>query len=104
MKLVISKSEVLEILRKSLNLPVDVNIELEVSQNAELSYGDSVLIQEIDKLDWRYSAKITAIKKLREYTNCSLFDGKTAIENWPTFKEFAKSQGRFPKLGVEKFI
>ncbi len=100
MKLNVTKSEALALIRKALMLPSDtiVTISRDINPNAKPSARDHVkrLIEDIDKLRYNGDQKIEAIKRFRETINCSLFEANASIEDWPKLREWILKNRRRP--------
>lgn len=109
MKIILTKDEAKRHILQHLKilgagyLPVDTEIEI-TDGSSEIDWKDKLtpelrdLINWIEKMDYTRSDKIRAIKLAREKTNCSLAEGKWAVENWLAVKGFMSAYLRWPNI------
>lgn len=82
---------------RALNLPADT--ELVFSRKPNHNPQVTLLIQEIDAMDYNFSGKIQAIKKFREkVVGTGLAEAKWAVEHWAEVKNWMKKNSRLPKF------
>ncbi len=96
MKLKLTVAEAKILVLRALNLPSDTEIVFTKipSKMPEVRR----LIEEIERLDYKSSGKILAIKKFREIVPTGLAESKWAVENWDTVKAFMLKNKRLPLI------
>ena len=100
MKLVISKDEVIRMLKVSIALPDSAEIEFTGMERQESVGKDKYLgallrITQVDFPQYGGAQKIPAIKALREQAGCGLAEAKYAIENPEAAMRFFVRNGEF---------
>lgn len=100
MKLKITKSEAIILIRRALNLPVDcvVTIVRDTNPLPKKRSMNRMLVDKIDKLRYSTDQKLEAIKTFRETVPSTLTEAKWAIENWHVVRTWLITNRRLPVL------
>jgi ribosomal protein L7/L12 len=104
MKFTLTTKEAIDLVRKSFNLPDEV--EVVIIPDFEIAAGSTVgIIRSMSQfqvdgmLSIRLDKKINAIKHLRELRpGLSLVDAKHLVESWPKVILFVEENKRFPDM------
>ena len=95
MKLTLSNTEALNIVRRHLALPSDIDIEI-VTDKATLTTDQLKLLTTIDTLlSGPTTNKIAAIKEYRSATWVGLWEAKMVVESWPVCKATIERTQKF---------
>ena len=96
MKIILTYSEALDIIRKQLGLGPNQNIEIGPGFIKDIDASLKCIINEIGKFRCTSDGKIAAIKRLQELSGCSLAESRMMIEDWQGVKLFIEKNNRLP--------
>ena len=96
MKLKITVEEAIDFVKRSLNLPPDVEVVITRPNSSIKRKEIEEFVAEIESLNRSVEGKIRAIKRFRERVPSSLTESKYSVENWSKVKKIMLAKRRWP--------